>query len=378
MGRLILEYALERIGLIIRLAICAVLCGIVALALLIVRPGHSHMSRATDAFPSHRPAAEDSVRARTVADIESSDLLWSGSIPLARQSAETLQNVIIAADAVDLTVVHPHEIFSFNKVVGVRTQTKGYEASLMYENGKVVSGVGGGICIVATSLYNAALNCGLKIVEREHHSGRVSFAEPGLDSAVAFGSEDLAFKNNTGAPIHIRCVVQNGELVTAFYGRKRSNLEVKVFTKDYVETPYQVFMKEDPSLPDGQLIVDQKAATGYDVTTMRIFKVNGQLVSTEEVSHDTVAPRDKVIRLSKNLCPALQIPTLEPLPPLPSGLLNQQRHPARRINPAPASPGRGSTGWSDSPASTAVPDVLTVPDFSLPSSDHQTVSPTSP
>ena len=231
------------------------------------------------------------------------------------------ENVIIAAQAIDLTVIHPNETFSFNERVGVRSEVKGYKPGLMYSNGEVVMGVGGGICIVSTLLYNGALETGLKILDRRHHSGRVSYAEPGLDAAVAFGSADLCFKNTTGNTIIIRAAVTNDELVITLYGTRKPGQSVEVTTENYTEIPFKIIENEDETVTEGQVIVDQKARTGFDITTIRLIRQGGKLVSREIISQDTVAPRDKIMRVPPKPKPEtvpLTVPQLEQLPKMPT------------------------------------------------------------
>jgi len=244
------------------------------------------------------------------------DTLWTGSIPLTIQSGETITNVMLAANSIDLTSLNPGEEFSFNNIVGLRTEEKGYKEGLMYTNGEVVSGVGGGICIVSTILYNAALETGLKILERHPHSGPVSYAEPGRDAAVSYGWADLRFKNDTGHPIVIKSKVENNELLVSVFGVKKPNQTIIITAKDYEELPYKIEEIEDETVPDGQVVVDQKARPGYAVTIVRSFMENGKLIKEETISKDIMLPQDKKIRVPYV---PLSIPTnLPTLPGFPS------------------------------------------------------------
>lgn len=235
---------------------------------------------------------------QNVLDTFTLDLLWTGSIPLDIQNNETVANVMLAAGSIDMTSLNPGEEFSFNSIVGLRTEEKGYQSGLMYSNGEVVSGVGGGICIVSTILYNAALETGLKIIERHPHSGPVSYAEPGRDAAVSFGWADLRFKNNTEHPLIIKSKVENNELLVSIFGVKDPAQTVTITAKDFEELPYNIREIEDPAVPEGQVIVDQKARPGYAVTIVRSFLVNGKLVKEETVSKDIMLPQDKIVRVT--------------------------------------------------------------------------------
>ena len=226
---------------------------------------------------------------------QASELLAYGALDLSSRADDTLANVILAAEGVDLASLRPNEIFSFNRVVGLRTVERGYRPGLMYSNGEPVTGIGGGICIVSTLLYNAALESGLRIIERHPHSGPVSYAEPGRDSAVSFGWADLCFKNTTENLIHIRAGVKDDRLVVALYGKKKPGRTVEIISEGYEVLPYKTIEKEDASVPEGEFIVEQAPRPGFAVTTVRLIRQNGRLVQREILSHDTVLPRDKVL-----------------------------------------------------------------------------------
>jgi hypothetical protein len=229
---------------------------------------------------------------------QASELLAYGDLDLSSREDETLANVILAAEGVDLASLRPNEVFSFNRVVGLRTVERGYRPGLMYSNGEPVTGIGGGICIVSTLLYNAVLESGLKIIERHPHSGPVSYAEPGRDSAVSFGWADLCFKNTTDSPIHIRAGVKDDKLVVALYGKKKPGRTVEIVSEGYEVLPYKTIEKEDASVPEGEFIVEQAPRPGFAVTTVRLIRQNGRLVQREILSHDTVLPRDQIVLVS--------------------------------------------------------------------------------
>lgn len=214
---------------------------------------------------------------------------------------DEIRNVRLAANAVDGIVLRPYETFSFNEMVGHRTQWKGYRPGPMFSNGQVVSGIGGGICIVSTALYNAALCSGLKIIERSPHSGCVRYAEPGLDSAIAFGSVDLKFKNDTDQQILIQTIIDGSLLKVKFFGRRQPGREIEIVNQGYREIPFKVFEKPDETVPEGEVRVKIEPRTGYEVTTVRLFKKNGKVVRREVVAHSVVPPRHKVVLLPESV-----------------------------------------------------------------------------
>lgn len=249
-------------------------------------------------------------------------LLGVRVLDLTGRDQESLINAQLSAEAVDFTVLHPNEVFSFNKVVGIRTAERGYQEGLMYSNGQLVSGVGGGICITATALYNVALETGMKIIERHPHSGPVAYADPGRDSAVAYGATDLQFKNNTGGVVLIRSIVSDGKLVVAFYGKKQPGREVEIATEDFEPIPFEVVEKEDATVPEGKTVIEQKGKPGHLASTVRIIRQDGEVVSRELISRDVVRPRNEVVLVHSalsepgatvgNALDLLQVPTYAP------------------------------------------------------------------
>lgn len=246
------------------------------------------------------------------------DLLWSGDVDMTSHGGDTLVNVRLAASAVDMTYLRPNEIFSFNDVVGVRTEEKGYRSGLMYANGELVTGVGGGICMVSTMIYHAALYSGLKILDRHPHSGPVSYAKPGFDAAVAWGLLDLAFKNDTGSPLLVRAMVEGNRFVVAIYGTKHPGRKVEVTAENYQEIPYKILEVEDPTIPDGQLLVERKAHVGWNVTVVRTIWQSGFPIKRETMNTDSMPAQDKIIRVPWQALPGVNLQSITPLPPLPS------------------------------------------------------------
>jgi vancomycin resistance protein YoaR len=234
------------------------------------------------------------------------ELLWSGKVDLASRDDDTATNVQLAAAAIDLTTLRPNEVFSFNNIVGMRTAEKGYKSGLMYSQGELVEGIGGGICIVSTLLYEAALETGLRIIERHPHSGPVSYADPGRDAAVSFGWADMCFKNDTDGSLLVRAIVKDTDLIVSIYGKRTPGQMVEVVSEDYQEIPYKTFEKEDETVPEGDVVVKQKAVAGFSVATVRLIKQDGKLVKREIISRDTVLPRHKIMLVPPKSVPAEQ------------------------------------------------------------------------
>lgn len=128
----------------------------------------------------------------------------SFSTKIHNKEEERQNNIKITCNTLTNTEIIAGETFSFCNTVGKATKEKGYQEADIYVDGEKKQGLGGGNCQVSTTLYNAIIQVdGLEVVERHEHSGYVPYIEKGKDSAVAYGSYDLKFKNNTNKTIKI-------------------------------------------------------------------------------------------------------------------------------------------------------------------------------
>jgi len=132
--------------------------------------------------------------------------------PLLDKSSGRTKNISLASKKINGYVIEPGESFSFNGIVGERTIQKGYKSAKVIKNGKFVEDIGGGVCQLSTTLYNAAQKAGLQVLERHHHSKKVSYVKEGRDATVDYGNLDLKFKNTLSYPVEIRVGVKNGEV----------------------------------------------------------------------------------------------------------------------------------------------------------------------
>ncbi len=146
--------------------------------------------------------------------------LVSRIFSLASLSPSQQFNIALAAHTLDNLVLRPGDEFSFNKVLGPRSDSKGYRAAPSYVGQGSPATVGGGICLVSSALYQAALATGMTIEERSPHMRTISSVPPGLDATVWYGRSDLKFKNTTGHPIQIKAECKNHNLYIRFLGEQ--------------------------------------------------------------------------------------------------------------------------------------------------------------
>jgi vancomycin resistance protein YoaR len=151
-------------------------------------------------------------RAPVREEVNENVILSSFSTTLLDSEDNRVSNIRLAAKNINSYVLGPGEVFSFNKVVGERNYQKGYKDSKILVNGERGEGIGGGICQLSSTLYNAAKKLDLVIIERHNHSNEVHYVPVGQDAAVNYGYKDLRFKNTRRYPIKFRAIIENGKV----------------------------------------------------------------------------------------------------------------------------------------------------------------------
>lgn len=142
---------------------------------------------------------------------ENVELLATSATKFSNFNKNRCTNILLAADSINGIVLNTSEIFSFNEVVGERTEEKGYKSAptFLKNNGKVevVDDIGGGICQVSSTLYMAAKEAWLQIIERNPHSKRVSYCKKDEEAMVSYDSSDLKFSNKFNYNVKIEFVI---------------------------------------------------------------------------------------------------------------------------------------------------------------------------
>ncbi|MBP9815838.1 VanW family protein [Candidatus Woesebacteria bacterium] len=201
-------------------------------------------------------------------------------------SAERIHNLSLAATKFHGVLIPPGENFSYNKIVGDISAATGYKTAYVIKNGRTVLGDGGGVCQDSTTLFRAALNTGLPIIERKGHAYRVKYYEndskPGFDATVYAPSVDFKFKNDTSA--HILIQMSNNkktqDLVFTFYGKsdgRRVELsDARVY--DHTAAPAPLY-EETPTLPRGVTKqVDWAAPGAKSQFTYKVTSASGEIL----------------------------------------------------------------------------------------------------
>lgn len=198
-------------------------------------------------------------------------------------------NIKLAAQAINGTVLQPGQEFSFNATVGQRTEAKGYQGAAAYNNGEVVEEIGGGVCQVSSTLYNAVVQAGLKTTVRQSHTYEPSYVTPGTDATISWGGPDYKFVNNSSAAIGIRASYSNQTVTVSIYavpiledGVKQKLESVKNGETDLPAPTYE----EDPTLEPGIEKIKSSGTKGSSWTTRLVVTKNGEVIS-REVDHKT-------------------------------------------------------------------------------------------
>lgn len=216
------------------------------------------------------------------------DLLGTYSTSFATSTQARANNVKVAAKYINGTVIYPDKVFSTIKVIKDRTEANGYQAAPEYSSGNVVEGIGGGVCQVSTTLYNAVINAELEVVERSPHSMVVSYVDVSRDAAISGDYKDFKFKNNTESPIYIMGVAQGGTLTFRIYGEETRAENRKIsFESEILETiqPGPPEETVDPTKPSSYREVTQSAHVGYRAKLWKIISIDGK--ETERVELNT-------------------------------------------------------------------------------------------
>lgn len=228
-----------------------------------------------------------------------------------------VNNIANAAKLINGSVVNPGEIFSAYGKMNPFTTANGYQEAGAYLNGQVVDSVGGGVCQVSTTLYNAVLLAELEITERMPHSMVVDYVPPAMDAAISGTYKDLKFKNNTSAPIYVEVITQNKTITFNIYGYEEhpANRTIK-YVSEVVETiqPGAEKVTKDPTLPTTYRKVTQKAHVGYKANLYKVVYVNGKETERTKINTSKYAAEPAYVTVGTKVVdePTSGTPATEP------------------------------------------------------------------
>ena len=213
-------------------------------------------------------------------------------------------NVTVAMQKINGTVVKPNQIVSFNELTSPQDASGGYQDAIIILNGKFVNGMGGGLCQASTTLYNACVLANLQILEVHKHTLPVHYVELALDAMISNGYADMIFKNNSDDDIYIKSYVAQDDAVVEIYGKsipdgvtiKRVSEIVKTLphSGDKViadangEYSSQVLYK-------GEYYRLKWPSEGHEAKAYKEYYKDGRLIGREEIRHETYQPEQGIV-----------------------------------------------------------------------------------
>lgn len=228
------------------------------------------------------------------------DILGSFTTSYSTSGASRRANVENGCSLIDGATVYPGEEFSTYDMVAPFTQANGYYMAGSYINGKVVDSLGGGICQVSTTLYNAVLQAELEVTERHNHSMIVSYVDPSADAAIAESSgKDFRFVNNLDYPVYIEGYTKDRKITFNIYGKETRDADREVrYESEVLEVinPPADIIYADASQPIGY-IVSESAHIGYKARLWKVVTENGVEVSRTQVNSSSykMVPRSATV-----------------------------------------------------------------------------------
>jgi vancomycin resistance protein YoaR len=249
---------------------------------------------AHDAKLSLRTAQPD-VKAADLRDL--STPLSSFTTSFNAGKANRAHNIRLGVGIVNATVVLPGEDFSLNETLGPRATSRGFAEAPTFVGGETVDTPGGGVCQIATTVYNAALLAGLDVTQRNHHFRPIPYCPAGRDAAISYGGSDLKFRNNLTHAILLLAGVDGEDLHVSIVGSSADKASVQITRSGIESIPAGRKEVQDPTLPPGAKVVDQPARDGVKVTVTRTITRPGKAPVQETLHSDVYVAQDKVVRM---------------------------------------------------------------------------------
>lgn len=239
---------------------------------------------------------EPKIKKEDLQDVDT--LLGSYKTVLSDVSPGRIENIKIAAERTSGVLLMPGEEFSYNKHTGLRTIKNGYKNATVIVSGEAVQGVGGGVCQVSTTLYNAVLYSGLDIVKISNHSIPSSYVDKGRDATVSDSGLDFVFKNNYNQPVYIQNYYSNGVVICQIYGNNKNKQNIKISTSIDKISKAPTKEEKDPTLAKGKEKILERGRNSYTVSTYRTYyDANGKELETEKIATSFYPSKQQVVAI---------------------------------------------------------------------------------
>ena len=208
-----------------------------------------------------------------------------------------IHNVQLVSHLIDGKLIAPGATFSFNKTTGERSAAKGFLEAPVIVNGEVTTGLGGGVCQVSTTVFNAAFEGGLPITARTNHALYISHYPQGRDATVDYPDVDLKFVNDTGNWLLLRTFVSPSSLTVSLYGTPVHRKVVSTTTPLVVHGAPPVQKTVDHSLAPGQVVVDDPGVPAMSTSVTRdVYAPDGKLLH-HDVWYSSYRAVPKLVRV---------------------------------------------------------------------------------
>ena len=233
---------------------------------------------------------------RTTADAEKFGIttkISGAETQLGDSSANRIHNVALMAEILDNRLVMPGDQFSFNDAVGPRTTDRGFLEGSAIVDGMLLPSIGGGVCQVASTLFEAVYYAGLEVDERHNHDFYISHYPLGLDATVAWSDLDFRFTNNTSHPILIRATADNSTMLVNLYSAPSDGRTVETDTSErYAVTPAEKRYIIDKYAAPGSVAIYTDGQDGFAIDVHRVVTKDGEVLS-DNTFVSTYAPQPK-------------------------------------------------------------------------------------
>lgn len=272
-------------------------------------------------------------------------------------------NLEVGASKINGHVLMPGEVLSGQECMAPITAANGYKTATAYENGRSVDSIGGGICQIATTLYNASLYAELDIVQRQNHSMTVAYVDHSRDAAIAGTYKDIKIANPYDTPIYIEGYTSGKKLTFTIYGKEtrpeNRTIDFESKTLQWIN-PGDPIEEQDPTLQPGQRVKVQSAHTGVRSELYKCVYIDGVLQERTLLNKDSYNASKAIYRVG----PAVPVEVPVEAPPAettpvetPAETAPEETMPAGPEGPgAPAGPGAPEqTGGPGAPTETAAP-----------------------
>ncbi|MCL1844551.1 MAG: VanW family protein [Defluviitaleaceae bacterium] len=251
-------------------------------------------------------------------------------------TAARLNNVVVAASYIDGMVLNPGDVFSFNETVGRSSEARGFRPAGGFRDGQLVDMVGGGICQVASSLYDNVLHAYLEVVRRRAHTLPITYLPLGHDAAIYYGVLDFRFRNNTNYPIRIEIEFDEREMTTRIVGTRTDDYTIQIESRS-TAVPFETVYLEYANHPYNEPTVHFAGRNGFIAYTYRlIYDAEGNRVSRTRIARDVYRAQNRIMHI-------------QPADPPP-----QETSPPAYAPPEPS---------EQPPANEFVPDIENLPDI---------------